>query len=81
MELRTREKAALEFSGFCTIKQFREEERISEFNFLALPSLRVLVRKIKNAGEANAGHGSASELSAGACQMMGIYSSLLEQPC
>ena len=35
--------------------------RSSGLNFLALASLRVLVRKTKKAGEAKAGHDSAPE--------------------
>ena len=41
------EKAALELSGFSTREQFREEVLSSALNFLALASIRILMRKTK----------------------------------
>ena len=45
VELRMREKAALEFSGLESCNQFCEEVRIGGLNFPVLASIRVLVRK------------------------------------
>ena len=61
VELRMREKAALEFSGMDMREMFCEEVRAVGLNFPILASVRVLVRKNSTAAETRPAEASAAE--------------------